>query len=153
MTAVTAPSSSADQLKWLVDRAEISELVHEFARALDEQDWSGYADCYAEDGVLAIAPTISHTGRAGMAEFVAGSLGRYAGTHHLSSNHSIRIDGDRARCRAYLVAVHVLAADDPSRHADGAGWYDFQLVRTIEGWKVARVQLTVRYVSGEPLTH
>jgi hypothetical protein len=38
------------------------------------------AATYADDGVLAISPTIAHTGRAGMGEFVAASLGRYAGT-------------------------------------------------------------------------
>jgi ketosteroid isomerase-like protein len=153
MAAVRAPEGAQDQLRWLVDRAEISELIHEFARALDERDWPAYADCYAVDGVLAVSPTIRHEGRAGLAEFVGGNLGRYVGTHHLTGNHAIRIDGDLARCRAYLLAAHLLDPDDPARHADGAGWYDFELVRTPDGWKVQRVQLTPRYTSGEPLTH
>lgn len=151
MSAARAPQSPEAQLRWLVDRAEISELLYAFARALDEQDWDAYAGCYAEDGVLALLPTIRHEGRDGMAAFVASSLGRYAGTHHMSTNHAITIDGDTASCRAYLLAAHLIDAADPARHADGAGWYDFVLTRTDDGWKVQHVRLTVRYVSGEPL--
>ena len=45
------------------------------------------AATYADDGVLAISRTIAHTGRAGMGEFVAASLGRYAGTVKRRSAH------------------------------------------------------------------
>jgi uncharacterized protein (TIGR02246 family) len=147
------PTDSSHQLQWLVDRAAISDLIVDFARSLDDQDWAGYAANYAEDGVLAVAPTITHTGRDGLAEFVAGSLGRYAGTHHLSSNHAIDVDGDTATARSYLVAAHVFDAAEPHRHADGAGWYRYRLRRTAEGWRFTHVSLEIRYVSGEPIRH
>lgn len=153
MTPVpTPPTEPAAQLQWLVDRAAIGDLLVDFARALDERDWAGYAANYALDGVLAISPTIFHEGRAGLGEFVAASLSGYAGgTHHLTTNHAISIDGDHATARAYLLAAHIL--DNPTRHADGAGWYDMALRRTQEGWRLAHVTLTIRYVSGEPIRH
>lgn len=151
MSLPAAPSDPTAQLAWLVDRALISDLLIEFARALDERDWDAYAATYAVDGELAISPTIAHHGRDGMAEFVAGSLSSYpGGTHHLSTNHAITIDGDHATTRSYLVAAHIF---EPPRHADGAGWYDCTLVRTDEGWRLTKVTLTIRYVSGEPITH
>ena len=153
MPAPAPPTDPAAQLQWLVDRAAISDLLNDFARALDDQDWEGYAANYAPDGVLDIAPTIRHEGRAGMAEFVAGSLGRYAGTHHLSSNHRIDVDGDTATTRSYLLAAHVFDAAQPHRHADGAGWYLCSLRRLPEGWRFEHVRLVVRYVAGEPLLH
>lgn len=153
MPAPNPPRDPAAQLQWLLDRAAISDLLIDFARALDDRDWAGYAANFAEDGVLDVAPTVRHTGRAGLAEFVAGSLGRYAGTHHLSANHSIQVDGDVAGTRSYLIAAHVLAADDPYRHADGAGWYLCRLRRTPDGWRFTHVSLVVRYLSGEPLLH
>jgi ketosteroid isomerase-like protein len=115
------PTDPAAQLQWLVDRAAISDLLIDFARALDDKDWDGYAVNYADDGMLAISPIIAHAGRDGPAEFVAASLSQYAGTHHLSANHAITIDGDTATTRSYLVAAHVFSAEDPFRHADGAG--------------------------------
>ena len=152
MIATPPPADAAGQLQWLVDRAEIGDLMIEFARALDERDWDAYAATYAHDGVLDIAPTVQHVGTEGMAAFVAGSLSGYpGGTHHLNTNHAISVDGDTARARAYLLAVHVL--DNPSKHADGAGWYDYELRRTDVGWRFTHVRLTIRYVSGEPIAH
>ena len=153
MPPTPPPTDSAAQLQWLVDRAAISDLLVDFARSLDDQDWAGYAALYATDGVLAIAPTISHTGRDGLAEFVAASLGRYAGTHHVSSNHAIDVDGDTASARSYLIAAHVFDAAEPQRHADGAGWYRYQLRRDPEGWRFTHVSLQIRYLSGEPIWH
>lgn len=153
MPPIPPPAEPAAQLQWLVDRAAISDLLVDFARALDDQDWAGYAANYAVEGVLAISPAITHTGRAGLAEFVGGSLGRYAGTHHLSANHAIEIDGDTATTRSYLLAAHLLDAGDPFRHADGAGWYRCRLRRTAEGWRFTHVRLEIRYLSGEPIAH
>ncbi len=151
MSISRAPDRPEDQLQWLVDRALIGDLLIEFARALDERDWDAYAETYAEDGELAISPTVSHTGRAGMSAFVAASLSPYpGGTHHLSTNHAIHIDGDRATTRSYLVAAHVYELD---RQAIGAGWYDCRVRRTEHGWRLGHVALTVRWVAGEPIAH
>lgn len=65
------------------------------------RDWAAHADTHAEDGELAINPTIAHRGRAGLADFVSASLSGYpGGTHHLSTNHAIALDGDEARTRS-----------------------------------------------------
>lgn len=141
---LTPPTNPVEQLQWLVDRAEIGDLLIDFARALDERDWDGYAANYADDGELDISPVIRHKGRAGLAEFVAAGLSQYpGGTHHVSTNHAIDVRGDEATARAYLIAAHVL--DNPTRHADGAGWYDVQLRRTGDGWRFTHVALTIRY--------
>lgn len=151
MPPVNPPAEPGAQLQWLVDRAAISDLLVDFARALDDKDWDGYAANYTDDGELAITPTVAHTGRAGMSEFVGNSLGKFAGTHHISSNHAVTIDGDSATTRSYLIAAHLLDARDPGRHADAAGWYRCRLRRTAEGWRFAHVALEIRYLSGEPL--
>ena len=151
MTVSNAPSDPREQLQWLVDRAVISDLLIEFARALDDADWDAYAATFDVDGELAISPTVAHVGRAGLAEFVAASLAGYpGGTHHLSTNHAIHLDGDRATTRSYLVAAHVYELD---RQAIGAGWFDCRLRRSDGGWRFERVALTIRYVSGEPIAH
>ena len=151
MTPTNPPSDPAAQLRWLVDRAAISDLLTDFARALDDKDWDGYAANYTDDGILSISPTIAHEGRAGLAQFVAAALGKYVGTHHVSTNHAITIDGDTATTRSYLIAAHILDKKNLFRHADGAGWYLNQLRRTAEGWRFTNVRLEVRYLSGEPI--
>ena len=147
------PTDPGEQLQWLVDRAAVSDLLIDFARALDDQDWAGYAANYTEDGVLVIMGRTVHTGRDGLAAQTEANLSRYAGTHHVSTNHAIAVNGDEATTRSYLIAAHRLDESDPSRHADGAGWYRCRLRRTPEGWRFAHVSLDVRYVSGEPILH
>lgn len=151
MPPVNPPADPGTQLQWLVDRAAINDLLIDFGRALDDKDWEGYAANYTEDGELSITPTVAHTGRTGMAEFVAASLGNFAGTHHLSSNYAITIDGDTATTRSYLLAAHIFDADEPGRHADAAGWYRCTLQRTAEGWRFRKVAFEFRYLAGEPL--
>jgi len=47
----------------------------------------------------------------------------------------------------------VFEAGSPFRHADGAGWYDCELRRTADGWRLTFVTLRIVYLSGEPLVH
>ena len=139
-------------VQWLVDRALISELLYSFAAALDTKDWTKYADNYADDGYIELPDPQSNTGgsftlhKHKMLELVPKSLGRYAATHHISSNHQIRIDGDQAESRSYLQAVHV--AGKPTEHWTAGGWYDCRYVRTAAGWKFARVKLTAVWLDG-----
>jgi SnoaL-like domain len=81
-----------------------------------------------------------------MLELVPKSLGRYAATHHISTNHQIRIAGDQADSRSYLQAVHI--AGKPTDHWTAGGWYDCRYVRTDQGWKFARVKLTAVWLAG-----
>lgn len=145
---------AATQLQWLVDRALISDLMMTFARALDERDWDAYASTYTEDGVLNIGDFVQLEGREAIRSATASprGLGGYSGTWHGSSNHSITVSGDTATLRSYLLGVHMLS-DSRRDHADGAGWYDCELVRTEDGWRFARVRITEIWLAGGQLNH
>lgn len=140
------------RVQWLVDRAAISDLLCSFARALDTRDWATYAANYAEDGVLELpdpqggAPIVLRSGE--LRDAVPRSLGRYRATQHLSCNHQIEIDGERARSRSYLLAMHV--GHGPREQWSAGGWYDCEYIRTDAGWKFRRVGLSVVWLDGEP---
>lgn len=148
-----APTDTASQLQWLVDRASISDLLVEFARTLDDRDWAANTALYVPDGVFSVGQVFALSGhdelmRTGTEQ----GLGQYHGTWHLSSNHAIEIDGDTARTRSYLLAIHLLGPDT-FRHADGAGWYDCTLRRTADGWRFVTVNIREIWNAGEPLPH
>ena len=107
------------QVRWLVDRVAISELLHAFARALDTRDYQAYADNFADGGSIELPDPKRPESKivlekAQLLELVPKSLGRYSATHHISANHQIQIDADTAISRSYLQAVHVNG--DPTDH-------------------------------------
>ena len=137
----------ATQVQWLVDRAGVSDALVEFAYALDTQNWELYASLYAPDGALELpfadadGTPAGHRGRAGLAEYVEAHLGRFEGTHHMSTNHRITVSGDRATTRSYLHCIHRLDSD-PSHTWEVGGWYDCELARAgSAGWLFDRVRL------------
>jgi hypothetical protein len=148
-----APSDPSAQLQWLVDRAQISDLLVEFARSLDERDWDANTALYVPEGVFMAGDVLRLEGHEQLQS--TGSprgLAQYAGTWHLSSNHAISIDGDSARTRSYLLGVHMLGGSSFS-HADGGGWYDCTLRRTPEGWRFVTVRVHEVWNAGAPLPH
>lgn len=151
--AGTNPAGAdADPVRWLVDRAPISDLLVEFARRLDTRDFAGYADLYMPDGVLELPGGPPLRGREEIRVATEKNLGAYVGTWHLSAAHTIDLDGDTAHTRSSLFAVHVIG-DRGATHADGAGWYDNDLVRTAEGWRFTAVRVRPTWTAGEALKH
>jgi SnoaL-like domain len=92
-------STPDPRIDWLVDRAQISDLLVSFAWALDSRNWEAYAVNYADGGYVEL-PDPLRPGewivlhKADMVDHVPKTLGRYSGTHHLSTNHAITVDGD-----------------------------------------------------------
>jgi hypothetical protein len=144
--------SAATTLQWLVDRTQISELLFGFAAALDSKDWQAYVNYYADDGYIVLpdpqSPGATFTlHKNKMLDLVPKSLGKYSATHHISTNHQISIEGDKARSRSYLQAVHVGAK--PIEHWSLGGWYDSRYIRTqLGGWKFVEVRLTPVWLDG-----
>lgn len=150
---MTTTGDLASQVQWLVDRAAISELLCSFARALDTRDYAVYVDNYADGGVLELPDPVQPGAtivlrKEQMLAAVPKSLGRYRATHHISANHQIRVDGDRASSVSYLQAVHV--REVPTDHWSAGGWYECDYVRTGAGWKFMRVKLSAVWMSGTP---
>ena len=139
-------------LQWLIDRAQIGDLLINFASALDTRDWAAYAANYAEGGLLEL-PDPERPGvfmvlrKEDMLEVVPKTLGRYSATHHMSTNQAISIDGETAHSRSYLHAVHVRSAAND--HWSAGGWYDCEYVRSPQGWRFTRVRLTGVWLEGK----
>lgn len=128
------PTSTEAQLAWLVDRAQIADVIVEHARCLDDKDWAGLQALFAQDGYFEVP--FARVGKADIAARAEEHLGRYHVTHHLSANYAITIDGDEAHVRSYISATHVPSADDVSVHGDVGGWDETNLRREGGVWKI-----------------
>jgi len=145
----THPTSLEEQVRWLVDRAMINDLLVEHARCLDTRDWATLQSLFAEDGYLELP--FDRVPADQMAALSEAHLGGYrGGTLHMSANYAIAINGDTATARSYFLAAHVNSTDFYD-HGDVAGWYDSTFRRVGDAWKFVSIDETFRWKSGTGL--
>jgi uncharacterized protein (TIGR02246 family) len=143
------PTTPEEQLAWLVDRAQISDLVITYARLADTADWDGIAALFTEDGLVTTPVGRPFRGRE-FARYSGPFMARFAATHHMISNIAVAIDGDHATSHSYLQAVHRTRDNDLGAHADIGGWYEHTFVRDAGGWRIASMKLHFVWTAGEP---
>jgi hypothetical protein len=144
----TPPEGTENRLQWLIDRAEISDMLTAYATAADTRNWPAIADLFTSSGVVE-SPLGSFPAHE-YPQHAARLMEPFWATHHIITNHAVTIDGERASSRAYLQALHLTEPGDSSRHADIGGWYDHEYVRVDGRWRVERMVLQFVWTDGEP---
>lgn len=169
---VTATSTTSDmdvdelrrQVGVLTDRAEVNQLIDRFARDLDDRTLHrqpfdvAWVRSYFTDDASVEYPVGEATGSAAIAALIDGrGMAPFQRTHHVTTNHLIDIDGDRARVRFNLIATHVFAEEVRQRRGDEPGarftvgdYYEGEVVRTGEGWRFSHQTLHVVWIDGTP---
>lgn len=136
-----------ERIRWLVDRAEIAELLVEYARCIDRRDWAGLQATYAEEGVMDHGAVAVRRDK--VPELSEAILKGVSGSHHHVGSPHVEIDGDTATTHSHYFATHIDAQGGVIRH--GGGWYDCTLRRTPDGWRFTRVKATSGWREGQPL--
>jgi len=136
----------------LRDRAAISDVVIQYATALDQRNWGLLRSILADPihidyssffpGADASMPADEWVGR-------VGQLSRFYATQHMSTNHVHSIDGDEASCVSYMQAGHFLKHEDIDYACFLYGYYTNLLTRTDAGWKIRKCTLTVTAALGD----
>lgn len=147
------PGGVPAALQRLADEAEIEKLTYCYAEATDtigRGDLEGgralYQKCFTPNAVVAAyypgddpngPPSLisgpSEWADVAQNEFVTAG---YVSTQHLNGNVVVKVQGNTGTMKTYLQATHVL---EPNSAVEVAhGWYDDIVVRTPQGWKIAK---------------
>lgn len=129
-----------DRLQALEDRLAIQDLMSRYAAMVDQRDWD------AMDRVFSPDATIDYTTTGGISgpyrstlEWLHRALEPWPINLHYITNLTVELDGDRAKSRCYFYAPMGRAEQDGGQLViTNAGWYDDDLVRTDDGWRIAR---------------
>jgi ketosteroid isomerase-like protein len=120
----------------LLDRFAVADLLARYARACDEKDFAGIRGCFTSDASLSYGITPAFNGSADdFAALAERILAESDSTQHLLGNVVVNVDGDRATSQAYVQTTHVEKSGAPRT---SGGVYSDELVRTPEGWRIAR---------------
>ncbi len=119
------------------DREEIRELYARYSIALDQGDFAGWIDCFAEDAVFDSPRFGNYVGRNGLKRFIEvykESLGG-AKVLHINSNLSFHVDGDHGTGICYYTYFH---CKEGRASLAALGHYRDRLRRYDSGWKFER---------------
>ena len=120
------------------DRQEISDLLVRYATGIDRRNWplfrTVFTDpCELDYGEIGTWDTVD-----AVTEFMQRSHAT-GQTLHRMSNHAVALDGDLATARTY---VDMIMVSDNKSGVNAVGYYDDEIVRTDDGWRIARRRFT-----------
>jgi hypothetical protein len=150
-------TDGTDGLRALADRAAITDLLTEFAVAIDSCDWPRYRSVFTDHIDLDYSSwRAGSVGRWAADDWVARAAQLFPGftaTRHAITNVLVTLDPDhpdRARVRADVSADHVIV-DDAGVAAVFTldGWYDDRCVRAPAGWRIEGKRLVVQWTTGD----
>ena len=141
------------ELRRLIDRAAIGDVVTAYASAVDGRDWARFRALF-EDRVFidfrSFDPTLYRLLTRDELVEITQKLAAFDATQHLSTNHVVRVDGDRATCVSYMHAGHFLTREGEQHFCFLYGYYTHELQRTSAGWSIDRYGLEVTGQLGDP---
>jgi len=133
----------------VADRLAIHDVLFRYAHALDDRDSRLLRTCFTEDAVCEVGATLS--GIDAIIGFAEGVLSGFDVTQHLIANPRCAVDGDHAESVCDLQAQHVTRGAPGGEHYVIGGRYVDSLVRTPDGWRIARRRLRVTWSQGNPV--
>jgi uncharacterized protein involved in type VI secretion and phage assembly len=131
------------------DRLEITELLNQFFRALDEKnfDETTMSRIFTADAKVERPNGVAVVGPRRIGESLSQSFVRFRATQHVVSGQVTTINGDDAEVRANLVAMHLWADGNGDPNALESYFLAGSVAqakaeKTLSGWRIS--ELVVR---------
>jgi hypothetical protein len=131
------------------DLLSIQRLLYDYAWACDSGDWELLRSVFTETARLDYASTGGPAaGRDEVVTWLKESLSQLEFIQHVVSNFRIETSGDQAGGRAmFLTSFRVPGTDGVLLTG---GYYDLELVRAADGWKIHSLVEENKWMSAGP---
>ena len=136
----------SEQLQRLLDRQEILDCIHRYARALDRHDDELLASVFHPDAIDNHGPWVG--GREAFVQWANHECHSHLDAHmHHVTTHTCELDGAVAHTESYVVFVHRYK-DGKTVHVGGGRYID-RLEKRDGEWRIAvrRLVMDYRYVA------
>lgn len=122
------------------DQHDIAELLVRYTTGIDRRDWTVLRSCFTDDVVAEYEGVDTWHDADALATFMEEAHAAMGHSLHRLSNLAIEVDGDAATARCYVDALNL--TPDGQSGIQTVGFYDDELVRTPNGWRIARRRFT-----------
>ncbi len=132
--------NAEEQLRWLMDRAQIVELTARYNQAYDTDNPAHFAATFTPDGVMEVVGGPSFHGEDALFELCRSQT---PGIVHVTVDPVITIDHNSATQEVTLLVLRRPAEGSKASTLDRTGHYSDHLIRTDGGWLFARRRVTL----------
>ncbi|WP_417515310.1 nuclear transport factor 2 family protein [Minwuia sp.] len=135
----------------VAERFAISDILYRYATAIDTKNFDLLNDVFdaeVETDFTSFGGRKVKVSRDEWIDTVRKTIIGLDMTQHLTGNHVHRIDGDRANLIAYLQAFHRYSGSPGETDYFIGGYYDIDLVKRPEGWRVVKYALETTWQRG-----
>lgn len=130
------------ELRALVDRQAIADLLSEYAACVDDHDWQGLSErVFCENVVCHYEGFGVFEGRDAVLAFLDESMKPIAASQHLLSNLQVALHGDTARTRVKLWARLVQPQREGELRITEGATYHHVVERGASGWRIRELKL------------
>lgn len=133
----------------LDDRAAIVDVTIAYCWAIDERRWEALGDVFVPTATAVLGGPVLE-GLEMITDHIRSTLEPLDTSQHLVANHQVVAHGQRATARCAFQAQHVRRSASDGRTYLVGGRYDDELVRTLDGWRIASRVLTPLWSDGNP---
>ncbi|MFJ9889010.1 nuclear transport factor 2 family protein [Streptomyces sp. NPDC091287] len=133
------------------DKAAIIEVLNLYGLALDAHQWDLFDRVFAEDVTAEFGPAgNAWSGLATFKRSFAEFHESLTGHQHTMMGHLVHVDGDKAYAFSYGNWLLVREGAEGGPTWQGTGWYDDELIRTDEGWRIRHRVCRLMSWTGNP---
>jgi hypothetical protein len=135
------------------EAAEIPAVVNclnLYALAVDSQCWDLFDQVFTEDVVADFGGAATWADRASLKEAFAMIHAPFDATQHVTTNHHVTINGERASCVSYVHGRFIRPVPEGGSMFESTGWYEDSLVRTPGGWRIRQRRCRMQWWGGNP---
>lgn len=122
-------------------RQDVVEVMVRYATGIDRRDWQLFRSCFTEDCEADYGDIGTWRGADAITDWMECTHAACGHTMHRITNEAISPHGDGAIARSYVDAL--IMGPDNQTGVRAAGYYDDELVRTPEGWRIAKRTFTM----------
>ena len=124
------------------DRIALQDVILNYAAGIDDKDYDLYRNCFLENVEVHGMSEEVIIGVDAWIDFVKNALSNYTTTQHMLGPQLATVDGNRAKTRTDLRAIHYLK-EDPKKIFTVWGTYRTDMVKKDGDWKISRHELQI----------
>jgi hypothetical protein len=133
------------------DVIEIINLINLYPVAVDTLRFDLFDRIFTDDPEVSFGGPAAWTDLAALKRDFETIHRPFEATLHVTTNHQVIVNGDRANCISYVHGRFVRQVAEGGNMFESAGWYDDALVRTPAGWRIATRTCRSVWAGGNPV--